>query len=224
MHMQVRRGAAAVAAVLVTLAASDAAAARTVVHIREVAPVYTSPGGPPLVAGVTTTAERGAAWVVQRRGPWLGIPTRFRPHGLLGWVHDTPAMRFTNTSTVVRVDLSRRRVLVTQAGRLLMAAQVVTGAAGSPTPVASTSVSTRITVTRASGYSASDYGPMIIGLRLWQPLASPGRPIGGMVAFHGGGARTIGTASSGGCFRMRNGDVLRLARFVRPGTPVIIAR
>jgi len=42
------------------------------------------------------------------------------------------------------------------------------------------------------------------------------------MAFHGGGGFARGLALSGGCFRMRNADALRLARHLRAGTPVII--
>jgi lipoprotein-anchoring transpeptidase ErfK/SrfK len=41
------------------------------------------------------------------------------------------------------------------------------------------------------------------------------------MAFHGGRGDAAGTA---GCFRMADADVVRLARIVRAGTPVIIVR
>jgi lipoprotein-anchoring transpeptidase ErfK/SrfK len=45
----------------------------------------------------------------------------------------------------------------------------------------------------------------------------------GRVAIHGTSVPSlIGTAASHGCVRMRNADVRRLARLVRPGTPVAI--
>ena len=103
-----------------------------------------------------------------------------------------------------------------------MTAPVTIGAPGSPSPVAATSVWKRITVTPRSGFDRRSYGPVIVALRLWQDRPSPGNPNGGIMAFHGGGGLARGRALSGGCFRMRNADALRLARLVRGGTPVII--
>ena len=96
------------------------------------------------------------------------------------------------------------------------------GAPASPSPIASTSVYKRIKVTPSSGFDRASYGPVIVALRLWQHRPSPGMPDGGIVAFHGGGGFARGLARSGGCFRMRNADALRLASYVRAGTPVII--
>lgn len=171
----------------------------------------------------TTLLEHGTAWVVRRRGEWLGIPTVHRPNGALGWIRDTGAWPLKTTRLLVRVDLSQRRMRVTSGGWLLMTAPVAVGSRGSPSPTALTSVSARIPVTPGTGLSRGSYGPMIVSLRLWQPASSPGTPNGGVMAFHGGGG-SVGAANSGGCFRMRNNDVLRLARFVRAGTPVIIDR
>ena len=44
------------------------------------------------------------------------------------------------------------------------------------------------------------------------------------MAFHGtDDPSSVGSASSAGCFRMLNRDVRRLARLLRPGTPVIVS-
>ena len=45
----------------------------------------------------------------------------------------------------------------------------------------------------------------------------------GRVAIHGTSVPAlIGTQASHGCVRMYNGDVIRLARLARPGTPLVI--
>jgi L,D-transpeptidase catalytic domain len=111
---------------------------------------------------------------------------------------------------------------VSDGGRLLMSDSVTIGAPASPSPVASTSVSERIWVTPGSSLIRDGYGSVIVALHLWQPYASPGHPVGGIIAFRGGNQQTIGSASSGGCFRMRDAAVRRLARLVRPGTPIVI--
>jgi len=192
------------------------------VNILDRAPLYSAPGAPPMAIGRTLLYERGSAWVVRREGDWLGIPTIERNNGVLGWIRMSPRRPLTTTRRLVVVDLSERRVDVRLGGRPLMSAPVTIGAPASPSPVAMTSVSARIKVTPRSGFDRGSYGPVIIALRLWQHRPSPGMPFGGIMAFHGGGGFARGRARSGGCFRMRNADALRLAGHVRGGTPVII--
>jgi len=216
--------AALVAAFLLAASIAGAAGERTIVHILDRAPLYSAPGGPPMGFDQRLLYERGSAWVVRRQGDWLGISTIERNHGRLAWIRKTPKRPLTTTDLLVVVDLSERRVDVTRGGQPVMSAPVTIGAPGSPSPIASTSVYKRIKVTPSSGFDRASYGPVIIALRLWQHRPSPGMPDGGIVAFHGGGGFARGLARSGGCFRMRNVDALRLASHVRGGTPVIIRR
>ncbi len=209
------------AALLLCVAAGERADARTVVRIPDAAVVHATPGGPPLTARGVPVTERGSAWVVRRHGSWLVIPTILRRGRGLGWIRRTPARRLTRTRLLVRVDLSQRRVRVTRGGRPLITAPLAIGAPWSPSPTGSTSVSARIPTGPASGLSPRGYGPGVVALRLWQPASSPGFPGGGIMAFHGGRGAVAGTA---GCFRMADADVVRLARIVRAGTPVIIVR
>ena len=214
--------AALVAALLLVTSIASAAGERTIVHILDRAPLYSAPGGPPMGFDERLLYERGAAWVVRREGDWLGISTIERNHGRLAWIRRTPRRPLTTTNLRVLVDLSERRVDVTRGGLPLMSAPVTVGAPASPSPIAKTSVRRLIEVTPSSGFDRASYGPVIIALRLWQHRPSPGMPDGGIVAFHGGGGFARGLALSGGCFRMRDVDALRLASHVRAGTPVII--
>ncbi len=224
-NARVRRGVRAAVAVVVFLCPASIASAevgRPVVTILDRAPLHSAPDGPPMAIGEKLLYERGAAWVIRREGDWLGISTIERNRGALAWIRKTPRRPLTTTRLLVLVDLSERRVDVLLAGRPLMSAPVAIGAPGSPSPIARTSVRRRIEVTPRSGLNSGSYGPVVIALRLWQDRPSPGRPYGGVMAFHGGGDQAIGLARSGGCFRMRNADALRLASYVRAGTPVII--
>jgi len=209
------------AALLLCVAGAERADARTVVRIPDAAVVYATPGGPPLTARGVPVTEHGSAWVVHRHGSWLAIPTILRRGRRLGWIRRTPAYRLTRTRLLVRVDLSQRRMRATRGGRPLMTAPVTIGAPWSPSPTGPTSVSARIPTGPASGLSPRGYGPVVVALRLWQSASSPAFPGGGIMAFHGGRGAAAGTA---GCFRMTDADVMRLARIVRAGTPVIIER
>lgn len=202
---------------------SDALATRTVVTILERAELHASPGGPPLISGRDPLAVSGSAWVVRRQGAWLGIPTEQRRSGALGWIRRSPLQRTSTTPLLLRVDLSERRLRVTDGGWPVMSAPIAVGSPLSPSPVGSTSVSGRIWVTPSSGLTPRAMGPVVIALRRWQPRASPGLPRGGIMAFHGGRDSRVGSATTGGCFRMRHADLLRLAHYVRAGTPVIVS-
>ena len=202
-----------------------AAPARTIVRILDDARLHASPGGAVLVDGGYVATEHGSAWVLRRSGDWLQIPTMKNRKASRGWIRRTAHRPLRRTRMLVRVDLSDRRMRVTHGARLLMSAPVAVGGAGSPSPIGATSVAERIAVTSDSGLSTPGYGPVVIALRMWQPLPSAGLPFGGVMAFHGTRDRaSIGTASSAGCFRMHDGDARRLARLVRAGTPVIIRR
>ncbi len=197
---------------------------RTVVTIAYRERLYAGPFGPPLAPGGRAVYARGSAWVLRRSGSWLAIPTIHRRDGGLGWIRKGSADVLSLTQMLVRVDVSERRVRVSHGAHLLMTAPVAVGAPGSPSPTGVTSVTTRIAVTRANGFADSRaYGPVVVALRRWQPFPSPGMPHGGIMAFHGGNPRSIGSAASGGCFRMRASDLLRLADLTPPGTPVIIS-
>ena len=217
------------AALAAPLAAADPAAGagpgRSVVRILDDAALHATPGGRPVFdAGGRLAREHGSAWVLQRRGPWLQIPTLERRDGGRGWIRRTALRRVTTTHLLVRVDLSDRRVRVTDGSRLLLSEPVAIGAPSSPSPVGATSVSERIAVTPGSGLSARGYGPVVVALRMWQRLPSLRDP-GGLMAFHGtDDPASVGTATSAGCFRMLDAGVRRLARLVNPGTPVIVSR
>lgn len=212
-----------VAVFLATAAPAGAAQGRLIVRITDEALLYAAPGRPAYDRDGRLAREHGSAWVLRRRGAWLEIPTLRRRDGSRGWIRRTPLRRLTPTRLLVRVDLSQRRVRVTRGSALLLSAPVAVGAPGWPSPVGRTSISERIAVTPLTGLGSRAYGPVVVALRMWQPMASPAYPSGGLMAFHGGGdASSVGTASSAGCFRMLDADVRRLALLVRAGTPVII--
>jgi lipoprotein-anchoring transpeptidase ErfK/SrfK len=220
--------AATFAVLLATAAATATAAAdrgRLLVRIVDEAALFAAPGRPALDMDGQPAREHGSAWVLRHRGAWLQIPTLQRRDGSRGWIRRTSLRPLTRTRMLVRVDLSQRRVRVTNGAKLLMSAPVAVGAPQWPSPVGRTSVSERIPVTPLSGLAAHAYGPVVVALRMWQRMPSTAYPRGGLMAFHGGAnAASVGTASSAGCFRMLDADVRRLSQIVRAGTPVIIQR
>ena len=114
------------------------------------------------------------------------------------------------------IDLSRRRPRVLHHGRVRRLFPVAVGAPDAPTPTG------RFYLTGAWRPAEGAYGR-------WAIETSAGASItdwrGGVVGIHGTDQPwLIGQAVSHGCIRMRNADILRLRRWAKPGTRLIIRR
>jgi lipoprotein-anchoring transpeptidase ErfK/SrfK len=75
---------------------------------------------------------------------------------------------------------------------------------------------------RLTRYRSPAYGPVAFGTSARSPAAT-GWPAGGYVGIHGTDrADLVPGRISHGCIRMRNADILRLARLMPVGTPIRI--
>jgi lipoprotein-anchoring transpeptidase ErfK/SrfK len=102
-------------------------------------------------------------------------------------------------------------------GRPIMRAPIGVGAAGTPTPAGSFYVRDRVTA-----YASPVYGPVAFGTSARSRTLTDW-PGGGFVGIHGTDQPGLlpGRVSHG-CIRLRNADVLRLARLMPVGTPLRI--
>jgi len=155
-----------------------------------------------------------------RRGRWAGVPNPALRNGRLGWVDTADgALRRGTVNARLIVDLSRRRLELRVRGRRVRAVPVAVGRPGSATPARRFSVTDKITASRFGPY----YGCCILALSGHQTHPPPGWTGGDRLAIHGTNSpSTIGTASSAGCLRAADSDLLVLLRRVPLGTPVII--
>jgi len=159
--------------------------------------------GSPLVLGV-----------VQRHGSWLGVSTDALPNGHLGWVRaDADSLLVKPITTSVTVDLSRRRLVVRERGRVVRALSVAVGRPGATTPTGRFAVTDKL----AGRKYGSFYGCCVIAL-------SGSAASGSRLAIHGGPGSSIGGAVSAGCLRARESDLRFLERRLRLGTPVFITQ
>lgn len=164
------------------------------------------------------TGTRTVLPVLERRGRWLKVGLPGRPNGHTGWINTRATARLVTHWHVV-VDLSRRRVDVYRAGRLVRNFRAVVGKPSTPTPRG------RFFVEEAIQLRASDVGaPFALALSARSNVlqAFNGRP--GQIALHGraniGGV--LGSAASHGCVRLDN-DVMRwLVARIGSGFPVTI--
>jgi len=149
---------------------------------------------------------------------WYRVQLPIRPNGAVGWVRaadvDLVAVR-----TSIVVDLSQRRLTLSEGGRVLLAAPVAIGAPPTPTPTGSYYVNQRLVAPDPSG----PYGPAAVGISGFSPTLT-GWTQGGPLAIHGTNRPDlIGQAVSHGCVRVRNDVLRRLYVRAEPGTPVVIS-
>jgi lipoprotein-anchoring transpeptidase ErfK/SrfK len=182
------------------------ARARTV--LQPIAPL----GDGPTVLTITRTVVRDG-----RR--WVEVLLPIRPNGVRGWV-PAGVLRIHTTPIRVVIDVSERRLTVFRANRPLIRARVAVGKPGTETPRSDDFAIAELIHTRTPG---AFLGPIVLPITGYSERLNEFAGGNGRVAIHGTSLpELIGTAASNGCIRMRNRDIVRVARVARPGTPVKI--
>jgi lipoprotein-anchoring transpeptidase ErfK/SrfK len=151
--------------------------------------------------------------------PWVEVLLPKRPNGTRGWIPQD-VLKVSRTRARVAIDLSERRLRVFRAGKRVMNARIAIGKAGTPTPVGrSFAIAERVDTNTPGGF----LGPVVLPLTGFSETLNEFAGGDGRVAIHGTSLPAlIGTRASHGCVRMRNADIVRLARLAKPGTPVAI--
>jgi lipoprotein-anchoring transpeptidase ErfK/SrfK len=152
--------------------------------------------------------RHGATWV-RARLPVLGRAVGWLPRAALGG--------YGTVRTRLVVDRRRLRLTLLRDGHAVLRAPVGVGAPGTPTPAGSFYVRDRVTA-----YASPVYGPIAFGTSARSRTLTDW-PGGGFVGIHGTDQPGLlpGRVSHG-CVRLRNADVLRLARLMPVGTPLTI--
>lgn len=151
---------------------------------------------------------------------WVEVDLPVRPNGSRGWL---PAddLDLSKITTRVAVSVGKRQLTLYRSGRVVMRTKIAVGVAGTPTPLGTFTVAEMIRSNSPKGA----LGPVILPLTAHSPTLTTFAGGNGRVAMHGTNApQLLGTRASNGCIRLANSEVMKLARLVRPGTPVIIGR
>ena len=148
---------------------------------------------------------------------WIRVRFPGFPDNTTGWV----PRRTLGGGGVVRtrlvVDLGDRRATLFRRGRAVFRSAVGIGTAAAPTPTGDFYVRNKLT-----RYRSPFYGPIAFGTSARSPTLTDW-PAGGFVGIHGTSRpELVPGAVSHGCIRMRNADILRLARLLPIGTPLVI--
>jgi lipoprotein-anchoring transpeptidase ErfK/SrfK len=124
---------------------------------------------------------------------------------------------YETVDTRLDVDLRRLRATLYRRGRPVLRAAIGVGMPGWSTPRGSFYVRNRL-----SRYRSATYGPVAFGTSARSPAATDW-PAGGFVGIHGTDRpELLPGRVSHGCIRMRNTDILALARLMPVGTPMRI--
>ena len=125
---------------------------------------------------------------------------------------------YGTVDTELRVDTSRLTATLLARGRTVFRAPVGIGQARWPTPRGRFYVRDELTK-----FAGPTYGPVAFGTSARSAVLTDW-PAGGFVGIHGTDhPELIPGHISHGCIRMRNADILRLARLMPVGTPLTIA-
>ena len=149
--------------------------------------------------------------------PWVRVSLPLLPNGTTGWVPRHALGGYQTVDTVLDVDLRRLRLTLLRAGRPILRAPIAVGRPGAPTPRGRFLVRNRLT-----RYRSPAYGPVAFGTSARSPTLTDW-PAGGYVGIHGTDRPDLVPGRvSHGCIRLRNADVLALARRMPVGTPVVV--
>ena len=128
------------------------------------------------------------------------------------------ARRDGHVRTRVIVDITTRRLTLLRDGREVMRVPVGVGTADAPTPRGEFVIRNRLT-----RFANEFYGPIALGTSARSATLTDW-PGGGYVGIHGTNQpELIPGDVSHGCIRLRNADIVRLARELPIGTPITIS-
>lgn len=158
--------------------------------------------------------------VVERRGDWLGVHVPELPNGTLGWLDGSATpLRFRWTTLSVRVDLSERRLVVRDGGKVVREAVIAVGSSATPTPTGRFAVTDMLDGAPWAGV----YGCCIVALTATQPQLASWWQGGNRIAIHGTPQpELVGQPVSNGCLRAYEEDIRFLFERLPLGTPVTI--
>lgn len=150
---------------------------------------------------------------------WVKVALPIRPNGSTGWIKKSDVELRTSTRAI-SVDLSARKLVLTEDGQPILTAEVAIGSKQNPTPAGSFYV----TDLMDTGSPNGAYGPFAFGLSGHSETLTEFGGGDGQLGIHGTNEpASIGQAVSHGCVRVPNDVVRQLVDLVPLGTPVTIS-
>ncbi|MGH2934170.1 MAG: L,D-transpeptidase, partial [Gaiellaceae bacterium] len=151
------------------------------------------------------------------RSTWVRVELTSLPNSRIGWVPRATLAGYHAVVTRLVIDTERLTLTLYRSGRSVFRAQVGVGQSRWPTPQGSFYIRERLT-----DFHDPFYGPIAFGTSARSTTLTDW-PGGGVVGIHGTNEPgLIPGRISHGCVRLRNADILRLARLLPLGTPLLI--
>lgn len=148
---------------------------------------------------------------------WVRVALTALPNGQSGWVPRDAVSIYHAVHTRLVVDTRRLTVTLFRNGRRVFSAPAGVGRPRWPTPHGTFYVRERLV-----NFHDAFYGPVAFGTSARSPTLTEW-PGGGVVGIHGTNAPALVPGRvSHGCVRLRNADIVRLARLLPLGTPVSV--
>lgn len=178
----------------------------------------------PVVARIAPRTPEGTVTIVRllervARGGrlWLRVSVPVLPNGRTGWIQRSDVGGYQRTTRRLVIDRDALEATLFDGRRRLLTARVGIGQRRWPTPGGTFFVRNELTK-----FASPAYGPIAFGLSARSAVLTDW-PAGGFVGIHGTNLPGIlpGRVSHG-CIRLRNDDILRLARVLEPGDLVVI--
>jgi hypothetical protein len=152
-----------------------------------------------------------------RSGTWIRVRLAILPNGATGWVPRKALGAFHPVTARFIVDRKRLRATLERRGKIIFGAPIAIGGRKSPTPPGDFYVRNML-----FGFHNESYGPVAFGTSARSAKLTDW-PGGGYIGIHGTDKpRLIPGHVSHGCIRLRNRDMLRLARLLPIGAPVTV--
>lgn len=152
-----------------------------------------------------------------RRGVWIKVRLPILPANRTGWVPRKALSDWKEVRTRLVVDRRRLSATLFRRGKVIFRAPVGVGQSHWPTPSGEFFIRNQL-----YGFGNPVYGPIAFGTSARSAVLTDW-PGGGFVGIHGTNQPNIipGRVSHG-CIRMKNGQILRLARLMPVGTPLTV--
>jgi hypothetical protein len=150
---------------------------------------------------------------------WLQVSLPVRPNGTKGWVPEEALSSLQPLDTWLKIDTTALTATLIKNGKAVFRARVGVGQPQWKTPKGDFYIRSKLT---GYGSAGSMYGPVAFGTSATSDTLTDW-PGGGYVGVHGTNEPGIlpGRVSHG-CVRLRNADILKLAKLMPVGTPVSI--
>jgi hypothetical protein len=178
-----------------------------------------------IVTRLSTTTQDGTDELVvilaQRLRPdgvWMKVRLPILPNNSTGWVKATRLSRPRVVHTWLRVNRAHERLTLFRDGRAIFRARIGVGRSETPTPAGNFYIRDKLT-----GFPPGTlYGPLAFGTSARSAVLTDW-PKDGVIGIHGTNEPDLLPGHvSHGCMRMRNEDILRLAKLLPVGTPLTI--